>query len=72
VSLLVVLGAVVAACGSAGANPWASQTATPADQAATAVGKAAPPFAGVTLDGKTVALDQYRGKPLLLVYMTGT
>jgi hypothetical protein len=30
----------------------------------------APQFSGVTLDGSIVALDQYRGKPLLLAYMT--
>lgn len=30
----------------------------------------APPFSGVTLDGKTVSLEQYRGRPLLLVFMT--
>jgi hypothetical protein len=32
----------------------------------------APPFSGVTLAGKTVSLDQFRGKPLFLVYMTST
>ncbi len=32
----------------------------------------APSFSGPTLDGKTVSLDQYRGKPLLLIYMTHT
>ena len=30
----------------------------------------APEFSGVTLDGDIVTLDQFRGKPLLLVYMT--
>jgi hypothetical protein len=30
----------------------------------------APQFSGVTLDGSIVTLDQYRGKPLLLAYMT--
>jgi hypothetical protein len=34
------------------------------------VGAAAPQFSGVTLDSQVVSLDQYRGKPLLLVYMT--
>jgi hypothetical protein len=34
--------------------------------------KPAAAFSGVTLDGKAVSLDQFRGKPLLLVYMTST
>jgi hypothetical protein len=35
-------------------------------------GKTAPSFSGLTLAGQTVSLDQYRGKPLLVVYMTYT
>ena len=35
-------------------------------------GKTAPSFSGSTLAGQTVSLDQYRGKPLLVVYMTDT
>lgn len=64
-SLLVGIGILASSCGSA--LPQTGSTPT------TAVGsspKAAPPFSGVTLDGKTVALEGYRGKPLFLVYMT--
>ena len=32
----------------------------------------APSFSGTTLNGKQVSLEQYRGKPLILVYMTYT
>ncbi len=32
----------------------------------------APAFSGPPLAGKTVSLDQFEGKPLLLVYMTDT
>jgi hypothetical protein len=39
---------------------------------ATPSAQTAPAFSGVTLDGRTLALDQFRGKPLLLVYMTST
>ena len=68
VSLLVIFAAVLSACGSGGAkSAWGDTVA--GDEA---TGKPAPAFSGVTLDGKTLALDQYRGKPLLLVYMTGT
>lgn len=68
VSLLVIFAAVLSACGSGGAKSvWGSPV--PSDQVD---GKPAPAFSGVTLDGKAVSLDQYRGKPLLLVYMTGT
>ena len=58
VSLLLVFAAVLSACGSTGT--------TSGD------GKPAPPFSGVTLDKKAGTLDQFRGKPLLLVYMTST
>jgi hypothetical protein len=56
VSVLTLHGALLAGCGSAGGS---------------AAG-AAPAFSGATLDGKTVTLAVYRGKPLLLVYMTST
>ena len=68
VSLLVILAGVLSACGSGGAKSvWGDTVAGDA-----ATGKPAPAFSGVTLDGKTLTLDQYRGKPLLMVYMTGT
>jgi peroxiredoxin len=37
-----------------------------------AAGGMAPAFSGTTQAGKTVSLDQFEGKPLLLVYMTDT
>ena len=58
VALLLVFAAVLSACGSTGTASGDS--------------KPAPPFSGVTLDKKAVTLDQFRGKPLLLVYMTST
>jgi cytochrome oxidase Cu insertion factor (SCO1/SenC/PrrC family) len=65
VSALVALPLVFSACGSDGVEAAGTQTTA-------AGGKAATSFSGTTLDGKTVSLDQYRGKPLLLVYMTDT
>jgi hypothetical protein len=65
VSLLAGLGTLLSSCGSASTQSGLTPT--------TVVGsspKAAPQFSGVTLDGKTVTLDGYRGKPLFLVYMT--
>jgi hypothetical protein len=79
VALLLGLGSLLAACGSAGsgsqttASTVSSQptgTTAPATTAGSA--NAAPAFSGTTLDGKTVSLEQFRGKPLLLVYMTDT
>jgi hypothetical protein len=70
-SLLLVLAAAVSACGSSGAaSAWGDTVA--GDGATQTDGKPAPDFSGVTLDKKTVTLDQFRGKPLLLVYMTST
>ena len=68
--LVIALGTSLFACGSAGTSPSGAGGGT----AATAVAdsKSAPGFSGTTLAGDTVALDQYRGKPLLLVYMTST
>jgi hypothetical protein len=57
VLLLVGLGVLLSSCGGA-TTPVSSEPV------------AAPQFSGVTLDGKTVALDEFRGKPLFLVYMT--
>jgi cytochrome oxidase Cu insertion factor (SCO1/SenC/PrrC family) len=61
--VLLALAILVSACGSAAIWPGAKQGAAP---------KVAPAFSGVTLDGKAVTLDQFRGKPLLLVYMSPT
>ena len=63
-ALLVVVGVWASSCGAAGVG---AQGLVPVDR----VGPA-PAFSGVTLDGKTVSLDQFRGKPLFLVYMTST
>jgi cytochrome oxidase Cu insertion factor (SCO1/SenC/PrrC family) len=68
ISLLVILAVVLSACGS-GATKSVWGNPVPRDEAD---GKPAPAFSGVTLNGKAVSLDQFRGKPLLLVYMTGT
>lgn len=57
--LAALAGSASTACGSG--SPGAVG-ATP--------GKVAPPFSGVTLDGDIVTLDEYKGKPLFLVYMT--
>ena len=65
VSVLIALSLVFSACGSDGVEAGGAQTTA-------AAGPAATPFSGATLDGKTVSLDQYKGKPLLLVYMTDT
>jgi cytochrome oxidase Cu insertion factor (SCO1/SenC/PrrC family) len=66
-SLLVGLGAAATACGTAAAG---SSSGTPATSASKA--RPAPAFSGVTLAGKTVSLDQFRGKPLFIIYMTST
>jgi cytochrome oxidase Cu insertion factor (SCO1/SenC/PrrC family) len=67
-SVLLSFAVVLSACGS-GATKSVWGNPVPRDEAD---GKPAPAFSGITLDGKTLTLDQYRGKPLLLVYMTGT
>ena len=71
--VLLALGAGLVACGSA---PAGSTSASSSGFAPTTTGtsslEAAPAFSGATLDGKTVSLDQFRGKPLFLVYMTST
>jgi cytochrome oxidase Cu insertion factor (SCO1/SenC/PrrC family) len=68
VSLLLILAAVLSACGSGAGTSATGNAATTAEVG----GKPAPAFSGVTLDGKTVTLDQFRGKPLFLIYMTST
>ena len=65
VSFMLVFAAVLSACGSSGATSAWGDTAS-------GDGKPAPAFSGVTLDKKAITLDQFRGKPLLLVYMTST
>ncbi len=72
-ALLAGLGAVISSCGSTATDPAQTGSTGTGQPATTVVGsssRAAPPFSGVTLDGKTITLDQYRGKPLFLVYMT--
>jgi cytochrome oxidase Cu insertion factor (SCO1/SenC/PrrC family) len=70
VLLLLVFAAVLSACGSGTSkSAWGDAVA---GKEPAADGKPAPAFSGVTLGGKAVTLDQFRGKPLLLVYMTST
>ena len=66
-SLLIIFAGALCACGTGAATSAGSQPSAAVDDR-----KPAPTFSGVTLDGKTLTLDQYRGKPLLLVYMTST
>lgn len=40
----------------------------PSGPGAASAGRTAPSFSGVTLDGKAVSLEAYRGKPLILVF----
>jgi len=68
VSLLVIFAGAVSACGSSSGTSAGGNTAATTE----AEGKPAPTFSGITLNGKTVALDQFRGKPLFLIYMTST
>lgn len=58
---LLAAGAVLGACRSAG-----SQAGSPAPR----VGKTAPDFALRLLDGRMVALSDFRGKPVLLNFWT--
>jgi hypothetical protein len=60
VLLVAVLATALAACGSAASGGEVGSTP----------GKMAPPFSGVTLDGDIVTMEDYRGRPLFLVYMT--
>lgn len=72
-ALLAGLGAVLSSCGSTATDPaptGSTGTGQPVTTVISSSSKAAPQFSGVTLDGKTITLDQYRGKPLFLVYMT--
>jgi len=66
IALLALLGLALgmSACGSSSSEVGSTES--------TASGDLAPDFSGVTLAGDIVSLDQYRGKPLLLVYMTYT
>ncbi len=66
-ALLVGLGSILASCGSEPAAGTSSGVTSPGSDTG---GAGAPQFSGVTLDGDIVTLDQFRGKPLLLVYMT--
>jgi len=66
IALLALLAPVLglSACGSSSSDVGSTGS--------TASGDLAPYFSGVTLAGDIVSLDQYRGRPLLLVYMTST
>ena len=65
--LLAGVGSIFASCGSQPATGTSSGGASPGSDTG---GAGAPQFSGVTLDGEILTLDQFRGKPLLLVYMT--
>jgi hypothetical protein len=74
-TFLLGLGAFLSACGSAdpgSSSASGSGSGSLPTTAAASDSPFAPAFSGVTLDGKTVSLAQFRGKPLLLVYMTST
>ncbi len=70
-ALVLVVGFSLSACGSA-ASSGAASTAGGKSADGRNGAKPAPAISGVTLDGKTISLDHYRGKPLLVVYMTPT
>jgi hypothetical protein len=67
-SLGVGAALLVSGCGTASSNSGPAATRA----ASSPGGKAAHSFSGTTLDGHAVSLDQYEGKPLLLVYITDT
>jgi cytochrome oxidase Cu insertion factor (SCO1/SenC/PrrC family) len=71
-SVLLVLSVVISACGSGGSasDPTASGVAS--GERAAEGSDLVPSFSGRTLDGQQVSLEQYRGKPLILVFMTYT
>jgi hypothetical protein len=73
-SLVVIFAGALSACGSDAGTPAGGNSAAGSGPTATAEvdGNPAPAFSGVTLDGKTLTLDQFRGKPLFLIYMTST
>lgn len=62
---LVVLLVTVFVTTLSGCGPTAS-----GGEVGSAPGKMAPPFSGVTLDGDIVTMEDYKGRPLFLVYMT--
>jgi cytochrome oxidase Cu insertion factor (SCO1/SenC/PrrC family) len=65
-TVLLVLSLGLSACGSGGS---AASGAGVQDGGSKDL---APSFSGPTLDGTQVSLEQYQGKPLILVYMTYT
>jgi cytochrome oxidase Cu insertion factor (SCO1/SenC/PrrC family) len=65
--LLAGAGSIIAFFGTEPATGTSSGGTSPGSDTG---GAGAPQFSGVTLDGEIVTLDQFRGKPLLLVYMT--
>ncbi len=62
----------LSACGSDGPASGSTASSLAGAGETAESGDLAPSFSGLTLDGKQVSLDQYRGKPLILVYMTYT
>ena len=62
----------LSACGSGGSVSDSTGSSVAAGGEAAESSDLAPSFSGLTLDGKQVSLDQFRGKPLILVYMTYT
>ena len=70
-SVLLALSLGLYACGSGG-SASGDTASTMARAQAVDSSDLAPSFSGTTLNGKQVSLEQYRGKPLILVYMTYT
>lgn len=56
----------IAACGGSSDEVAAPPTTAPEAQPPAADRQPAPPLEGVTLDGKPVSLEDFRGKPVLI------
>ena len=69
VSLLLALSLGLSACGSGGSVSSATSSGATNGGQQDDAKDPAPSFSGVTLDGKQVSLEQYRGKPLIVVFM---
>jgi hypothetical protein len=67
--LAALLLIAFAGCGSGATSSATTGAAAAAGSEATASAKAAPDFAGPTIDGLDVSLSEYRGKPLVLAFM---
>jgi hypothetical protein len=66
-SLLLVLSLGLSACGSGGST--SGSTASGVITGAKQDKDLAPTFSGPTLGGKQVSIEQYRGKPLIVIFM---